>query len=83
MTTANFPDVMLPAYNASRLNSLYYIAYLMLGLYFLQNILLAVVFENYKKRLEFRVETKVESRAKMISKYFDQIDTEGKGYLTL
>ena len=35
MTTANFPDIMLPAYNASRWNSLYYIGYLTLGLYFL------------------------------------------------
>jgi hypothetical protein len=51
LTTANFPDIMLPAYNNSRFSCLFFIFYLMLGLYFLQNILLAVVLNNYKKRL--------------------------------
>lgn len=56
LTTANFPDVMLPAYNASRANCLLFILFLMIGLYFLQNILLAIVFDNYKKRLQKKVE---------------------------
>lgn len=51
LTTANFPDVMLPAYNSHRYNCLFFIFYLMIGLYCLQNILLAVVFGNYKQAL--------------------------------
>lgn len=51
MTTANFPDVMLPGYYERRLNSLFFIIYLVFGLYFLQNILLAVVIDIYKRRL--------------------------------
>jgi two pore calcium channel protein, plant len=51
LTTANFPDVMLPAYNSSRYNCLFFIVYLLIGLYCLNNILLAVVFGNYKQRL--------------------------------
>lgn len=35
LTTSNFPDVMLPAYNANRWYVLYFISYLTLGLYFL------------------------------------------------
>lgn len=51
MTTANFPDIMLPAYNANRYNCITFIVFLIFGLYFLQNILLAIVIDNYKKRL--------------------------------
>ena len=51
LTTANFPDVMLPAYNVSFWNSLFFISYLIIGLYFLLNILLANVFSMYKQRL--------------------------------
>ena len=51
LTTANFPDVMLPAYDKSRASSLFFIVFLVLGLFFLQSILLAIVFDNYKRYL--------------------------------
>ena len=41
------------------------------------------MFDNYKRRLQERVETKAESRAHMISTYFDENDVGAKGYLTL
>lgn len=83
MTTSNFPDVMLPAYNASRWNCLLFIGFLLMGLFFLLNVLLAIVFTNYKKRLQEKVEKKGEDRAKMISDYFDEYDKGNKGYLDL
>jgi hypothetical protein len=58
LTTANFPDVMLPAYNAYRFNASFFIVFLVFGLYFLLNVLLAVVFDNYKKKLEEKVSQK-------------------------
>ena len=33
LTTANFPDIMLPAYEKSRAASLFFIAYLLLGVF--------------------------------------------------
>lgn len=51
LTTANFPDIMLPSYNYHRYYALFFIGYLVVGLYFLQNVLLAIVFDNYKKRI--------------------------------
>ena len=48
LTTANFPDVMLLSYYFTRLSSLYFIGFLVLSLYFLMNILLATVYNNYK-----------------------------------
>jgi hypothetical protein len=58
LTTANFPDVMLPAYNARRSSSIFFILFLVIGLYFLLNVLLAIVFDNYKKKLEEHVTEK-------------------------
>ena len=51
LTTANFPDFMLPAYNVSRGYCVFFILFLMIGLYFLLNVLLAIVFDNYTKKL--------------------------------
>jgi len=83
LTTANFPDVMLPAYNANRLSCLFFIFYLIFGLYFIQNLLLATIFNNYKQRIESKIVDKKESRAELIESYFDSFDIEKKGYLDL
>lgn len=47
LTTANYPDVMLPAYSVSRFYALFFIIYLSLELYFLMNLLLAVVYDTF------------------------------------
>lgn len=47
MTTANFPDFMLSAYQVSRLNCLFFISYLIFGLFLLMNLLLAIFYSNY------------------------------------
>jgi len=52
MTTSNFPDVMLPAYQISRLNALFFIIYLLLGLFLMMNLLLAIFYSNFKLRFE-------------------------------
>lgn len=59
LTTANFPDVMLPAYQVSWFYSLFFVSFLLFGLYFLLNLLLAKVFTNYKKTLESKADTRV------------------------
>ena len=58
LTTANFPDVMLPAYNEHRFSCLFFLIFLIIGLYFFFNILLAIVFDNYKAGIENKVEHK-------------------------
>uniref|UniRef100_T1IK76 Ion transport domain-containing protein n=1 Tax=Strigamia maritima TaxID=126957 RepID=T1IK76_STRMM len=47
LTTANFPDVMMPAYAHSRLAAAFFILYLSVVLYFLMNLMLAVVYETF------------------------------------
>ena len=52
MTTANFPDIMLPTYATYFSVILFYGSFLVFGLYFLMNFLLANVFNKFKARLE-------------------------------
>ena len=55
LTTANFPDVMLPAYHRNFFTMVFFISFLLVGLYFLLNLLLASVFNKFKGRLEQRI----------------------------
>ncbi|XP_052801255.1 two pore calcium channel protein 1-like isoform X1 [Mya arenaria] len=56
LTTANYPDVMMPAYNNSRYSALFFIVYLAIELYFIMNLFLAVVYDTFsgfdKKKLK-------------------------------
>ena len=47
LTTANYPDVMMPSYNKDSLSVIFFFTYLMICLYFLMNLLLAVVYEAF------------------------------------
>ena len=55
LTTANFPDVMLPAYHRNYFNMIFFVTYLLMGLYFLMSLLLASVFNKFKGRLRKRM----------------------------
>lgn len=47
ITTSNYPDVMMPAYHQTRAAPLFFITYMILGLYLLTNLVLAVVYNNF------------------------------------
>ncbi|XP_044304861.1 two pore calcium channel protein 1 isoform X3 [Varanus komodoensis] len=47
LTTANFPDVMMPSYSRSPWSCIFFIVYLSIELYFIMNLLLAVVFDTF------------------------------------
>ena len=52
ITTSNFPDVMLAAYNTSTWFTVFFVIFIIFGVFFLMNVLLAVIFDNYKKQVE-------------------------------
>ena len=52
MTTENYPDIMLTAYYSSTISSIFFLAFIILIVFYLLAILLAIVFDNYKKRVE-------------------------------
>ncbi|XP_063000424.1 two pore channel protein 1 [Elgaria multicarinata webbii] len=56
LTTANFPDVMMPSYSRSSWSCVFFIVYLSIELYFIMNLLLAVVFDTFNdiEKMKFR-----------------------------
>ncbi|XP_041083969.1 two pore calcium channel protein 1-like isoform X2 [Polyodon spathula] len=56
LTTANFPDVMMPAYSRNPWSCVFFIVYLSIELYFIMNLLLAVVFDTFNgvEKMKFK-----------------------------
>ena len=70
LTTANFPDVLLPAYRDNYWTMLFFIVYMLIGLYFLLNLLIANVFSKYKGRLEERIVAHETRRHTMVEQVY-------------
>ena len=47
LTTANYPDVMMPSYSDHWYAFIFFFTYIMISLYFLMNLLLAVVYDAF------------------------------------
>ncbi|CAM9859362.1 unnamed protein product [Chrysoparadoxa australica] len=47
LTTANFPDVMIPAFSTSRASCTFFVLVLAIGLFLLMNLVLASVYDKY------------------------------------
>ena len=81
MTTANFPDVMLPAYKNSYWVIIFFISFLVLGLYFLMNFLLANVYNKFTTRLHSQALQLYDDTKDMLTKMIDRFDYDQKGFL--
>ena len=51
-TTSNFPDILFPFFKVSNATAIYFIGFLMIGLYMLLNLMLAVFYNSYKQQIE-------------------------------
>mmetsp|Transcript_26804 Transcript_26804/g.68908 ORF Transcript_26804/g.68908 Transcript_26804/m.68908 type:complete len:856 (-) Transcript_26804:278-2845(-) len=79
ITTANYPDVMMPIYNEYRYASIFFIIFLVVALFFLMNLILAVIYNNYKVHHEHELEKKVKYRHKAFHKAFIMLDVGKRG----
>jgi len=74
-TTANFPDVMIDAYNVSRMSFFFFFSYLVISLYLLNNILLATVYDAYKGQLRLQLHTFYRKKAHSLDRAFHLLTT--------
>ena len=77
MTTENYPDIMLTAYYSSTLSSIFFMATIILIVFYLLAILLAIVFDNYKKRVEMEYKRKLARRISYINIFYEKYDPYG------
>ncbi|CAH9089148.1 unnamed protein product [Cuscuta europaea] len=80
-TTSNNPDVWIPAYKESRWYCLFFVLYVLLGVYFVTNLILAVVYDSFKSELAKRVAEKDRVRLRILRKAFSLVDYHNCGFL--
>jgi hypothetical protein len=49
VTTANYPDVMMPSYNENRWSALYFLSFMVITFFFLMNLILAAVVDEHER----------------------------------
>lgn len=74
LTTVNYPGVMMPSYNQSKWWSLLFISYLIIGVYILMNLVLAVVYNNYRKHFKADVKKIIVRRNLLMALVFEILE---------
>ena len=76
VTTANNPDIMMPAYNKHSFYAIFFIVFEAVSLYIFMSIFLAVVYNNYKTNLKREVKEAIERMNDLIDKSFDLMKSD-------
>eukprot|EP00947_MAST-08B_sp_MAST-8B-sp1_P005435 g5435.t1 len=82
LTTANFPDIMLPYYAKSRWFATFFVVFLVVGLFGLMSLALAVVYDSYKGSLKLEAEIFYRNREKALRLAFEELAKEAHGTTT-
>ncbi|KAJ8045211.1 Two pore calcium channel protein 1 [Holothuria leucospilota] len=73
VTTANSPDIMMPAYDSSPWTMLFFIIYVILCIYIFMSIFLAVIYKDYRKHLKNEVQKSVFMKRRHLVRAWDTL----------
>ncbi|KAJ8308034.1 hypothetical protein KUTeg_012908 [Tegillarca granosa] len=76
VTTANNPDVMMPAYDENNWFALFFVIYLIICLYIFMSIVLAAIYNNYRKNLKNEIKAAVYMKRRKLAQAFEILKTE-------
>ncbi|KAH9107046.1 hypothetical protein AeMF1_017504 [Aphanomyces euteiches] len=71
LTTANFPDVMMPAYTRNRAYGLFFVVFVAFGLFFMMNLILAQVFSNFQHIASMEETQRAKNREMFLTEAFE------------
>ncbi|CAE7231508.1 TPC1 [Symbiodinium natans] len=77
LTTANFPDVMLPAYRLNRASVFFFLAFMLVGMFFLVNVITAVVMTAYQNQANSDDEGRKKLRQQKVKEAFELLTADG------
>ncbi|KAF0709369.1 Aste57867_5959 [Aphanomyces stellatus] len=75
LTSANFPDIMMPAYATNRASSLFFIVFVTFGIFFLVNLVLAQIFSNFQTITISEAATADTARRALLREAFDVLES--------
>ncbi|XP_022111800.1 two pore calcium channel protein 2-like isoform X2 [Acanthaster planci] len=78
LTTANHPDVAMPAYMLNRFYCLYFIVFLVIGLYFFFNMLTAVIYNEFRGYLLRSIQSSFLRRRLGFQAAFEMLRRQGR-----
>jgi len=78
LTTENYPEVLWPPLAVNRWSAIYFIAYLLLAYFFLLNIVLAIMFQNYNTAYLHILHEEEVSERKALTNAWDLLNKSGQ-----
>ena len=78
-TTANYPDVMMSAYNQNRIAAVYFVVYMIVTFFFFMNLILASIVNAYDDNMNARRKSRKEAEKAKLSEAFELMDKEKAG----
>jgi two pore calcium channel protein, plant len=79
ITTANYPDVMMPSYNENRLAALYFVSFMIISFFFIMNLVLASVVNAYDGAIEDRKKWRAKLATRNLTQAFHLLDHKNTG----
>lgn len=83
ITTANYPDVMMPSYNESRfVPALYFVSFMSISFFYLMNLILAIAVDSYDESMAERKHSRQKLANDLLTQAFNLLDHKNEAEIS-